>query len=443
MATFLCLPVFRRSAVVGVVPRARRDERGFTMIELLMAMSLLAIIASPLIGVLTASMAAQGLSRERTLAQQAAMTEIESIRALPYASVGLVNGNPAGTLSATTPISKSGLVAQMTIQVTYTNDPARGSLTTYADYKKIVVTITRRTDGHQLTQETTYIAPPGKGAWAGPNQAVVKAQVVDFALNQPVSGATVSLATGPSAPRADVTDSAGSVIFPDLAPNPTTGGQAFYDLSVSATGYQALKDDVSPATAAYTQLTPGRTFTTILRVYKPATIIVTPFTSTGTPYGGSETVTVSSSRGQQSFAGSGTMTITNVAGEQLVPGLQYTVSARDSAGNYTAPVTKMVPDNYPSILTTSFPVSFLASVTVTVTVKKRSWNGTFVVSGATVTIIGGPASVTVSGTTNSSGVVALVIPAGNGYTVTSSDSQGGSAQWTGNLTTSQALTLTE
>ncbi len=407
-------------------------------------MMLLAIIATPLTGVLTASIAAQKLSRERTLAQQAAMTQIEAIRAMPYTSIGIANGNPQGTVQPTTALTQPGLNAVMRTQITYVNDPpVSGGLSTYADYKKIVVTITRLQGGRQLAQEVTYIPPPGKGSYAGLSQAVIKAQVIDMDLNQPVPGATVSLATGPSAPRADTTDSTGSVIFPDLTPNPTSGGQAYYDLAASANGYQQLKDDTTPNSAAHVQLTAGQTFTTVLRVYLPATIVLSLFNSSGGSYAGTATFTVSSTRGQQSFTGVPPMTITSIAGEPVVPGIQYTVSAKTSVGDYATPVTKLVPDNYPSVLTSSIALTLLPTVSATVTVKKSNGRRLVGVSGATVTISGGPASVNVSGTTDASGQVVLKVPAGSGYTVTSSDSSGGSARWTGNLTTSQSLTLVE
>ncbi len=72
---------------------------------------------------------------------------------------------------------------------------------TRADYKRVVVTVVRNADSKQLTQDVTYVAPPGGGAYAGQNEGIVIAQVIDAALNTPVPGATVTLSAGPTPSR--------------------------------------------------------------------------------------------------------------------------------------------------------------------------------------------------------------------------------------------------
>ena len=62
-----------------------------------MAMGLFVLVAAAMAQVLTGAINSQGISKERTIAQQVAQQEIESIRRLDYDDVGLVNGNPPGT----------------------------------------------------------------------------------------------------------------------------------------------------------------------------------------------------------------------------------------------------------------------------------------------------------------------------------------------------------
>jgi hypothetical protein len=123
-------------------------------------MVLLLVVAGALGGVLTSAIAAQRLARERTLAQQAAQEEIESIRRLPYESVGTVSGNPPGSVEPSRSIAVPGLQATVRTRIQYVSDPTPTSYATQANYKRVTVTVTRDRDSHELTREVTYVAPP-------------------------------------------------------------------------------------------------------------------------------------------------------------------------------------------------------------------------------------------------------------------------------------------
>ena len=182
----------------------------------------------------------------------------------------------------------------------------------------------------------------------------------------------VSLATGPSAPRNDVTDASGTVMFAGLTPNPTSGGQAYYDLSLTPpTGYVTLYDTVSPAAPAHVQLSPGQTWPTALYIYKPATIYVDLRNFDGTPYTGSgTTATVSYTRNSTLYSKAfrypgSTLSVTSMTEGtqtvQLIPGLSYTVSVlggtfyyKDTTVSPQNSGTANVPDGYPNVLTHTF-----------------------------------------------------------------------------------------
>src|SRR4051794_34402427 len=90
-----------------------------------MAMSMFAVVSAPLAGVMLASVAQQKSSHERTLAAQTAQTEIESIRSLPYDSIGVVNGNPSGSVAASVPAAQlgiQGLDATVNTTIAYMDD---------------------------------------------------------------------------------------------------------------------------------------------------------------------------------------------------------------------------------------------------------------------------------------------------------------------------------
>jgi type II secretory pathway pseudopilin PulG len=95
--------------------RALAREHGFTIVETLMAGVILLILATGIAGVLTSSIAANTVAHERTVAQQCANDQIEQIRRKAYDNVGLVSGNPPGTVNPTAACG-NGLAATATIR---------------------------------------------------------------------------------------------------------------------------------------------------------------------------------------------------------------------------------------------------------------------------------------------------------------------------------------
>ncbi len=276
-----------RRVVRRLIHLLGQQQRGFSLIEVVFALVLFEIAGASLIGVLTSATAASKVARQGTVAQQTALSQIESVRTISdYKQIGLVNGNPSGCIGVTTPtaacpnssyppatatITKGGVTATVTTQVSFVNnDPNPLAYSNYASYKKVVVTVTRTSDSKQLAQEITYVAPPVK---ADATNATINATVVDYGNNASVPNVPVALSTGPSAPENDTTNASGLVTFAGLTPNPGSGPQQYYDLSVTPPGgYVTLYDTVSPKPPAHVQLTPAQTWPTSLYVYKPATI---------------------------------------------------------------------------------------------------------------------------------------------------------------------------
>ena len=106
----------RRAATI-VVGRLRtlRSESGFTLIEVLLAGVMLAILSVPISALLSTSAAVALRDRQRTSADQLAQAQVENARSLPYFEVGLVNGNPQGNL----PASSTAVLANIgTVNIT-------------------------------------------------------------------------------------------------------------------------------------------------------------------------------------------------------------------------------------------------------------------------------------------------------------------------------------
>jgi hypothetical protein len=408
------------------------------LVEVVVASFIFMIVSTALVGVLVSSTAIQGIAKQKTVAEQGVANQIEQIRAMDYNSVGTTTGNPSGSILPSEPFvgvnnESLGVEATMTTQITYKSSNVPGSAGTGADYKKVVVRITRNSDGKLLAQAATLVAPKLR-----PSQttSTIQAQVVDVGNSQLVSGVTVNLATGPSAPASDVTDTAGSVTFSGLTPNPTSGSTAYYDLSVvPPSGYVALSDTVSPNAPAHVQLSPTQWWSTVLDVYKPVTIVVDLRNPDATPFTGTANVTVTSPRPSpggtsKTFTYTGTpLTITTLAppsGELLVPNLTYTLQVT-ATGYTTVNDSGTVPaSSYPTTTSRTFTETMTqVPGTLNVTVK-ANYSGTNInCRSATVNVTGGPNSVNLNGSTTSTGGAASFsnLAPGSTYTITASSTK--------------------
>jgi type II secretory pathway pseudopilin PulG len=434
--------------------RALARQHGFTIVETLMAGVILLVLATGIAGVLTSSIAANTVARERTVAQQCANDQIEQIRRKSYDNVGVISGNPPGTVPATAACG-NGLAATATVTITYVDDPTPTSYATAANYKKVTVTVTRDRDAKQLARFSTFVAPEGRAPYGGINNAIINATVVDLGLGQPYVGATVNLTNGPSPNRTDTTDSAGTVSFAALTPNPTTGAQAYYDLTVTAAaGYETLPADVPPGTAtppstpSHIQLAPAQTSNTSIQIYKPATINLVLVDGGGSPYTAGAALRITSSftgatTTDSVSSGASGKTITLLGGDKIIPGATYTVEGRTTSGLCAMPAASPVPSSgYPGNTTETFTLQFTPcpSGDIAVNVKQLGID----MAGAAVTVTGGPNNMSLTGTTDASGNATFTVPEGTGYTVTATragQSASSAAAVTAGATTNVALVL--
>ncbi|HZP73485.1 MAG TPA: hypothetical protein VFA97_08930 [Gaiellaceae bacterium] len=420
----------RRPTSVGAALRRVRlltaTDAGIGLIETLIALLIFAVVSTALIGMLVSATTSTKVSKDQTIAEQGVASEIEMIKnwaATPdpnsnssptYDDIGTnPNGNPYGALPQSQVFTgvngeSLGTPAHMTISVSFASANVPGAYTNGIDYKKVTVTITRDVDSKVLSSATAFVAPPTRAAG---NTATINATIADYDSQTGVPGAGLALGTGPSAPRSDTSDSLGKVTFAGLTANPTSGSQAYYDLTVTPpTGYQVLSDTMSPNAAAHFQLSPSQTYATTLYVYQPVTIVIALFNSDGSAYTGTASITVSSSprAGSGTFTYAGTpLTITTLTppnGELLVPGQTYTITVApqtDFSGASSASVVPSGSPGYPSVLSQTFNLTMtrLVATPVNVTVSR---SGT-ACNGAKVTLTGGPNNVNLSGSTSSTG----------------------------------------
>jgi type II secretory pathway pseudopilin PulG len=434
--------------------RALQDERGFTLLETLLAGLILIILAAGIAGVLTSSIAATSVARDRTGAEQCAADQVEQIRRRAYDDVGTIGGNPPGTVPATSACG-SGFAATANVAIAYRNDPTPTSYATAANYKKVTVIVKRDRDGKTLATVVTYVSPTSRAPFGGINNAIVNVTVIDLGTNLAYPGATVTLANGPSPSRSDTTDASGQVSFPALTPNPTSGPTAYYDLTVSGgSGYQTLAADLPPggpnppAGAAHVQLSPSQTSATAIRIFKPAEIDLVLQKADGSAYSGGASVKIDSSftgatTSDSVASGSSSKAITSLAGAPVIPGATYTVVGRTTAGLCAFPASSPVPSSgYPGNVKETFTLTFTPCPSGTLAVKVTQLGAD--AAGAAVTVSGGPNNVSVSGTTDASGNVSFTLPAGSGYSIAASktgQSASAAATVTQGATTNGAVAL--
>ncbi len=406
-------------------PGTGSSERGQLLIETLIAISVLAILSVAGIAVLASGILSQSLSRQRTIAEQLALQDMENFRQMGYTNVGTKTGYPTNpAVLASVPVSVTGLSGTLKRQVTYVDDPASGTpYTTHADYKRVTITVTRN-DGKVLTTQTTLFSPFDASDYGGPNVGTLQVTIQDMASTAVVPGVTVSIAGGPSGSANDVTDATGVATFPALKPNPSSGSTKCYEVTVTPpAGYAVYSKDApsscgsSPADAV---VTAAQTASTTIRIYKPAyvTFDVTrwkqPYTAATTTVNLAATIGGSAvTAGPYTVPTTGTLTTPAT----LAPSSAWTITGSSgilAAAAQTVPIPD--PLNYP---TTSAATVEIALPDTTVTVKKRKTTGCSVYSGIDVSISGGPDNlVALTGTTNSSGVANFDLTPGPNYTMT-------------------------
>ena len=405
----------RLRALVRASGRRLRTEAGIGLVEAVIAMSLFLIAGTALSDVLASSATSHGFTVDQTLGQEAADAQIEDVRALPYDSVGTTNGNPPGSVAPSetaASIGVTGLAAKVTTSIHFVGDGVPDGYNSTTNYKQVVVSVIRNSDNRNLATESTYIAPPTRAPYGGISQVALGVNVTDVGDNQPVSGVSIALQTGPSAPRNDTTDTNGGVLFAGMTANPSSGPTAYYNVVPTLpAGYVEMSGDVKQA-----QLGPGQITNLSIRVYQPATIYV-HLTSGGSDYTGNATVTVTPKSGTaQNYSVGG-----DPGGQYSIPNInpnvEYTVVASYSAGLISKAVDQYVPNDYPSDLTSSFDLDLAAPQG---TLSITAVNGSADIAGVAVTVTGGPSGVNLTGTTDENGVVNFPsVPAGSApYTIT-------------------------
>lgn len=216
-------------------------ESGYSLLEVLLGMAILVLFAGGLY--LSYNTILLSLKTSRVLSTAAVILNerAEFIRNLPYTSIGIIGGIPAGAIAPSQTVSRNGESFDIRITVRNIDDPFDGVLggtpndTAPADYKLVDIAAICTTCAQNTSSTITMRAAPAGLETTGNNGSLF-VNVFD-ASGLPISGVNVSVvnaSTIPSVNINDVTNNAGVLQLVD-APTSTES----YFISASKSGYSS------------------------------------------------------------------------------------------------------------------------------------------------------------------------------------------------------------
>lgn len=215
-------------------------QKGQTLLGLVIAIALFAILAQALFTVVTSSYRLVSFISARITARHLAQEKIELIRNLPYNNVGTVGGVPNGPILQEENIFRNGLSYLVSTDIVYIDDPFDNTAPSDllpTDYKRVRIDVSwmgLAASGKSPVSLITDIAPRGIETTAGGGTLSI---LVFDANAQPVSQAEVSIYTPSTSPTVDLTlltDSTGRVILPGAPPCTSC-----YEITVEKEGYSS------------------------------------------------------------------------------------------------------------------------------------------------------------------------------------------------------------
>ena len=398
--------------------RAPASEGGFGVIEVMAAVTILAIALVLSIQPLMASLSHIGASQDVSVAEKLAQSEIEAIAALGYDDVGLPGLTPSGVLEPTRTVEVAGRRYSIELEVRYAGsltglniiaqggDGAPGVWDPGVNYKVITVTVTAVAAGAEPVIMDAIVAPERIGALDG-----VASVRVTLAPHEPFA------ASGLQLPSLKLQRSP----LPDIRSGTHDEVQVFPAIAVGT--WTVVADDASgwlihPADVLAGQnmveARAGTVGDAAFRVYRPATLTVAvEDAGTHQPVTNFTLSLLHVPSGAQTNYVPGVGTLTN-----LIPdAYQVTVTA-SGYQTYTSAVIN-IPVEYPeplhqvtvSLTPTAPPeggTPLPDPYQVTFTVLDNTGR---VINGATVAVLL-PDGQTVSGSSNADGQVVLNLAAG-------------------------------
>jgi len=224
----------------STLPKKYFYNKGQTLLSLLLAMAIFAILANAIFTLTTSSFRLVSYSRARISADFIAQEKLELIRNLSYEEVGTIGGIPSGNLEQTENIVKNGLNYVVKTSVVYVDDPFDQTVPTDllpTDYKRVRVEVSW--EGLAASKNNpvvlvTDIAPRGVETTQGGGTLSI---LVFNADAQPIAQVSVRIEASSLIPSVDLeqlTNENGRVVLPG-AP----ACNECYKITVTKDGYSS------------------------------------------------------------------------------------------------------------------------------------------------------------------------------------------------------------
>ena len=239
-----------------------RKDNGFTLTELVIGLTVLAVVVFSLTGLFTSLTHSAVVAKQKAVASTLATNQMEYLKSLPYDDLAVAGGSIVATnpLPASTTQTVNGTKYTIKTSVSYVDDsydgcgsyPTQALKQTYcrnypppsgapatdsnpADYKIANVTVYNSNSTQLATVDTQISA---RVAETASTTGALFVSVIDT-TGSPVSGATVSIVNGVIGPVnvSDSTDANGIAIFYGLPPDTNNYD---YIITASDSGYSTL-----------------------------------------------------------------------------------------------------------------------------------------------------------------------------------------------------------
>ena len=338
--------------------RRRSRQSGFSYIEILVGIMILAIVAGGIAQGLAQTSSSLGTSKVETTANKLASAVLDRAHRMSYEDVGTVGGSPPGLIPATANTVVGTVTYKTDVDVEYIDDPALGQPHTYVNYKKVTVRVTPQTNRARAYEQTTLVAPPAIGAIAG--KSTIIATVIDALTDEPIAGApvTADLSTSPAQTRSTGPD--GKVVFAGLEPSAIAANDPKYKyrLTVGLADPWVTHPDNVPALAQQ-HLTASQTWSTTLKVFRRATIVANVRdASTGLPITERSEVLVNTpspdSLSESQVGYTGAFTFSTIAAKAIQPSTSNFRVMVQADCYQNGLIDRPVPTGYPSNTTEVF-----------------------------------------------------------------------------------------
>jgi type II secretory pathway pseudopilin PulG len=119
-------PSFANASAGRPYPLCQRGKRGFSVLEVLVAATILGTTIVTVWTIFTFVTAKIAVSRARTVATNLATKQIETIRNMPFDQVGTTTGQPHGNLPATEIVTINNISYSISNTIRYYDDPLDG-----------------------------------------------------------------------------------------------------------------------------------------------------------------------------------------------------------------------------------------------------------------------------------------------------------------------------